>query len=228
MSVTSASVAYARIEPLFRTVAWGIALVMPLTMWLSEVGNPLTYWQLHSPPGQKFYTLSKLFGLLGIGLMWLQLVSKLSSHVPGMRALWRQSKVSHYRLGRLVLTTLLAHALLFVIAASLRADHLALKPMVPDFSVDFFTTAVSIGATALYLLLVAIFSVIFFLNSRRPMLKWFHRMVYVSFIFGTVHSVLIGSETRSPLALIWYCLLLSSFISVATTTLFRAKAIQRP
>lgn len=210
-----------RLEPVFIPMLWCMAVVVPLSLWLSEVGNPLAYWQLHTPPGQKFYTLSKLCGLLGVGLMWLQLVRKFSSAVPGLRDYSRQSLTQHRRLGVCVLSTLTAHAVLFVTAVSVRADHLVLKIMGPTFTVDFFTTAVSLGVIAFYLMIIGILAAALFLTSRRPVLKWLHRLVYVSFLLGAVHSLLIGSETRSTFALVWYSILMSSVLVLAFAYLFR-------
>lgn len=213
-----------RLEAILNTALWGMALVVPLFLWLSEVGNPLAYWQLHTPPGQKFYTLSKLCGLLSVGLVWLQLVSKFSSSTPLSPVYSRQSLEQHRSLGMWVMVVLVGHAALFVTAVSVRADHLALKMMGPTFTVDFFTTAVSLGVIALYLMIVGIVAAVLLLTVRRPVLKWLHRLVYVTFILGIVHSVLIGSETRSILALAWYSMLVSSVLVLGFYVLLRRTA----
>lgn len=215
MSVASSSATPpVRLKPIFKPLLWIVAIVIPLSLWLSEVGNPFAYWQLHTPPGQKFYTLSKLLGLLSVGLMWLQLVSKLGSAVSGLWGYPRHSLKQHRGLGVWIAVALLGHAALFVTAVSVRADHLVLKIMGPNFTVDFFTTAVSLGVVAFYLLILAILAAALYVTARRPILKWLHRLMYVSFILGALHSVLIGSETRSTLALTWYSFLLSSFLAL--------------
>lgn len=222
MSVIAARrIAPIRLEAILNAILWGIALAVPLIMWLSEVGNPLAYWQLNTPPGQKLYTLSKLCGLLSVGLMWLQLVSKFGAATPGLREYSRQSLKEHRVLGMWVLAVLTGHALLFFSAVSVRAEHLVLKVLGPNFTVDFFTTAVSLGVTAFYLLILGAISAVLFLKSRKPFLKWLHRLVCVSFTLGAVHSVLIGSETRSTLALVWYSILISSVLVLAFSYLFK-------
>lgn len=49
-----------------------VALIIPGLAWTWSTGNPLYYLVENTPPGQTAYVASRLAGLLGLSLFWLQ------------------------------------------------------------------------------------------------------------------------------------------------------------
>jgi len=84
------------------------------------------------------------------------------------------------------------HASIFISAASLRQDSLAVHLLVPDFS-GFYQTALSLGVIALFAIIIAVA-----LAAARKYVKniWLygHRLVILAFGLASVHAILIGSE----------------------------------
>jgi hypothetical protein len=203
-----------------------IALLMaPFITWSGALGNSNTYFQEHLPPGQAFYSLSKLMGLYAIVLLWLQLMyGLLKANAVSLYGLPRWSVNWHRLFGLLTLLTAVIHFLFFFTAASIRTGSLAVHLLVPNFSNGFYTTAVSLGWFALVGLLVV--AMIGLLRSKmQGVWLWAHRLSYAVIVLALIHGQLVGSEAQSTA---WFYLMLLFGLSVAISLLARPGSGKSP
>ena len=185
----------ARLFRAFAVAACVLTLVMPIATWLVATGDPFAYLAHSAPAGQELYVLSKLFGLLTIVLLWLQVMSALAKDAPALHGFVRMRGSRHALLGCGVLATALLHAGLFMGASTLRTGHVALGLLVPTFEHGFYRTFVSVGAVALWLLLVVVFAG-WRRSAGHARWRWLHRLAFVGFGLGFLHGITVGSETR--------------------------------
>lgn len=179
------------------------AAAIPVALWWSSVGDLGIYLQYETPPGQVWYVLSKLAGMYAFFLIWLQAVLGLVFTAPGdgRSSFW--SVRFHRNLGLIALICIATHATLFILAASVRTHHVALGWLVPKFAAGYYETAVSLGALAFYTIVVV--AVAGYLRSRRVMQAvWVHRASIPAVLLALTHCLMIGTETRSYLALASY------------------------
>lgn len=180
-----------------------VALAPALAAWLGSTGNPLAYLGHELPPGQGLYVLSKLLGLLAIGLLWLQCLGGLTRGDafttrlrPGLRF--------HRSLGVLVLAAATTHALLFVAAASLRTGNPALALLMPWPGQGYYALHLSYGAMALWLLALGVSAGLARAALPSSAWRWLHWLWVPAFVLLCLHAFGIGSETRSaPLSRIY-------------------------
>lgn len=193
--------------------ALGLAVVVPATTaWLVLVGDPSFYLRYETPPGQLAYVVSRFLGLLGFGLLWLQAVLALAGGTPGPMAALRLSVRAHRRLGLLTLAAIAGHVVLFLVATSVRAQHLTLHWLLPHFGDGYYVLRVGLGSIAFWALIGVVAA-----GLRRrasPRLRWLHRLWLPVFILTYVHSTSIGSETRLQ-ALDWMYSFYASTFAVA-------------
>lgn len=177
-----------------------------------------------APPGQLFYVLSKVAGLLAIVLVWLQLMLSLSGRIFGKLA-YAGNRV--HRISGLVLLLLLSlHAALFVAAVSVRHGALSLGVLVPNFTSGFYTSSVSLGV--LGLLLFGLASAVYvFRQNRERLFRWGHRCVIAACLLVFVHSYLIGSETRSALMGAFYLASVAMLLVVSAVVFLKPIVMRR-
>ena len=101
-----------------------------------------------------------------------------------------------------------AHALCFTIAVSIRKGHIAYNLLLPDLS-DFYHSSITLGWMALTLVSIAVLSRVF--RSRYQLIL--HRLVYLVLPFAFLHSVLIGSDTRDRVMLLFCVLLIAVWLA---------------
>ena len=180
-------------------------LAIPLFLWWSSVGNPADYFQAGVPDGQALYIFSKLAGLVALYCLSWQLVLVLARAVSvGHPVLWTAK--AHRALGVLIVLLVALHAGLFVAAASVRSGHLALGPLSVRFTQGFYDQMLSVGAIALYLLLVLAGLGAYMAKTHRAgRFKQSHRqMAFAVSVLAMVHSYAIGSETSNLLVFVLY------------------------
>src|SRR5699024_7981144 len=118
---------------------WPAALVAlflfaaPISAWVQTTGNPFYFLRYEVPPGQFHYVLSRLLALVALSLFWFQAMAALSRGVPRLQGFFQLSPASHRRIGLALFALVLAHGLLFFLAASLRTGHVAYAVLVPSF-----------------------------------------------------------------------------------------------
>lgn len=169
----------------------------------------LTRW--NEPPGQGFYLLSKLFGLLTIIALWWQILGAVLHHPTSSSIRLRGHKHTAF----LLLTAVVLHYALFVTAVYFRNQHFPLKLMYPVFD-NYFKISVSLGWFAFVALLVVFFAAIF--RSRlRNAWKYLHRLSYVVAVLGVSHGFMIGTETGyGPFSYLYLTMMASIFIAIVT------------
>lgn len=172
-----------------------ITLAMPFVTWLIATNGAWAYLSHTLPAGQAAYVFSKLFGLLAIVLLWLQIMVALAKRSPALRGFVRLSVTGHALLGCATVATLITHAVLFIIASTLRTHHLALDLLVPNFTHGFYRSFVSFGVIALWISLIVLLAGWRRTRAARPW-RWVHRLAFVVFAAGFLHGIVIGSETR--------------------------------
>jgi len=174
--------------------AGGVLIAVSLVAWIWTTGDPLDYGGASVPPGQRLYIASKLFGLLAMAAFWLQALGGLARRTPALRAYWALTQRAHRNLGVASVTLVIIHAGLFVGAVSLRSNHLALGPLVPDFTGSVFAFYVSLGVLGLILLLLVPLAGV--LRRHGGLWAWLHRVWVAAFALGIWHALSIGTETR--------------------------------
>lgn len=176
-------------------------LVAPLQTWLMLGGDVTEYLRYETLPGQVLYVLSKLSALFAIELIWLQamlglLRYRLMQRTSVTPVVWRRM---HGTLGLTALAAIAAHVVLFVVGASMR-NKVAVVDLLLPWGHGAYRTWVAFGAAALWLIVVG--SVVqlarmFSAATRRRL----HRLNLAAIALVGVHSLAIGSESRSgPMA----------------------------
>lgn len=211
----------AKFEPWLPTALAVILAGIPLATWSLSVGNLGEYFAFQVPPGQLLYLASKLSALAGLVLISVQLAFGLSGLVTPRPANAAAAFPLHRALGITTLLVVLAHALLFVVAASLRNQNVMLGYLWPDFSHGYYRSMVSIGAIALIGVLVTVFAGV--LRWQRKRLgQWLHWVSVPTYVLIWIHSLTIGSESRMGLMPYVYGLLA---LLVATALFYRMRVL---
>jgi predicted ferric reductase len=184
------------------TVAAIGLLVVPVQTWLMLGGDLTEYVRYDTLPGQLPYVFSKLCALFAIELVWLQAMLGLLRHrLIGAAALappkWRRV---HTTLGVVALLVMAAHVALFVVGASMRNKHAAIDLLLP-WGHGVYRTWVAFGAAALWLFALAAAVQLARLLSAAAR-QWVHRLTLGAIILVGIHSLAIGSESRSG-AMVW-------------------------
>jgi predicted ferric reductase len=200
--------------------ALGVLLAFGLTapglVFLASTGDLGLYFREPVPPGQFLYVLAKVTGLYAITLIWVQLM--LGALRPWLEAAFSPGALArlHLRLGPLALLLVLAHALLFASAVSLRSQgHFPWTLFVPQLTGPYYPRRVSLGVMALFLLFTAAAGAA--LRRRRgfrAVWRKLHVLNYAVFALALLHSFSIGSETRTePLTALYAGMALSAGVA---------------
>jgi predicted ferric reductase len=188
-----------------------IFLSLPVYIWLQAVGKLTAYQADTLPSGQISYVLSKLFGLLAVVFLWLQICFGLlkKTAAPGHK---RISLNLHQMLGILTAATMLAHFLLFFLAVWQRKEAFPVSLLLPQPS-DYYHTGLFFGQLAIML------TVLVMIAGRKQTKQfkttiwwWLHRLSFVIFALVLIHSYMIGSETRGTVMHYVYWLMLVSVL----------------
>ena len=144
-----------------------------------------------------FYALLRLIGLIGVTLLFIQLM------LGGFMNFWRRFLGTwvfrfHITQGIVAYFIILSHPLFYFL---LNLESLgitkAILSILPDFSdqYDFFIT---LGRIGIILLTIGVIAGIF---RTRPFIsrhwRFFHRANYISFTLILIHSYLIGTDTKT-------------------------------
>ena len=208
----------------FGRITWVLILIFaPLMVWLSTLGNPVNYWHYDLPPGQLLYVISKLLGLYAITLLWLQAMYGLLRHEQWARFFFPAWSIQRHRsIGLLVLFSVLLHASVFFVAASIRKNEIMLHLLVPDFTNGFYSAVVSLGLVALVMMLIGVAAGLLRHKIGKGWL-WVHRLLLIMLVLVFLHSILIGSETRTLAWLLFY-ILQGVTLCIAISLRLRVKA----
>jgi predicted ferric reductase len=205
-----------------------VTLAIPVLVWLISTNGPVAYFVNEVPPGQRFYILSKLFGLLALALFWLQCMAALARFVPALRGFLSLSRKHHIWIGASTFTLVLFHIGLFVTASTFRTGHLALPLLMPKFDQGFYASFVSLGAIAFWILLAVIVAGVLRLRGGEVW-RWLHRASLVVFTLGFLHGITIGTETRFGLMKYIYAFIgLSLATAVASWIWMLVRTRERP
>ena len=172
-----------------------VTLLIPVAVWLISTHGPIPYFTHYVPPGQRFYIVSKLCALLALTLFWFQCMTALARFSPALRGFFSLPRSQHVLLGITAFVMTLAHVGMFITASTLRTGHLALPLLVPKFDQGFYTAFVSVGAIAVWLLLMVVIAGAMRVRGH-TWARWAHRISFMVFGLGFLHGIAIGSETR--------------------------------
>lgn len=197
-----------------------MTLTIPALVWLISTQNPVAYFVNEVPPGQRFYILSKLFGLLALAAFWFQCMTALARFAPALRGFVSLSRRQHIWIGASTFVLIVTHIGLFVTASTLRTGHLALPLLLPKFDQGFYSAFVSLGAVAFWMLLAVIVAGV--LRARgNQMWRWVHRASLVVFAIGFLHGITIGTETRFGLMKYVYAFIALSLATAVASWLWQ-------
>lgn len=203
-----------------------VTVSIPVLVWLISTHGPLAYFVNEVPPGQRFYILSKLFGLLALALFWFQCMAALARFAPALRGFLSLSRQQHVWIGASTFALIVIHIGLFVAASTLRTGHLALPLLIPKFDQGFYTSFVSLGAIAFWILVAVIVAGVFRARGAEVW-RWVHRASLVVFTLGFLHGITIGTETRFGLMKYVYAFIALSLATAVASWLWmqvRARA----
>jgi len=170
--------------------------IAPLQTWLMLGGDLTEHLRYETLPGQATYVLSKLCALYAIELVWLQAMLGLLRHqviaVGLAPSTWKRA---HATLGLAALAFVVAHVTLFIAATSMRNRISALDLLLPWGS-GVYRTWVAFGAAALWLIFVgaAVQAALQLSVAKR---RWLHQLTLVGLGLAVIHSLAIGTESRS-------------------------------
>jgi predicted ferric reductase len=184
-----------RVKRLLVPLVCAATLLIPVLVWLISTHGPIAYFIHEVPPGQRFYIVSKLFGLLALTLFWLQCMTALARFAPALRGFLSLSRRQHVWIGATTFVLVAVHIGLFLTASTLRTGHLALPLLVPKFDQGFYSANVSLGAVAFWILLAVTAAGLLRLRGHQ-IWRWVHRASLVVFALGFLHGIAIGTETR--------------------------------
>ncbi len=213
--------------PALRVETWlplgltALLVAIPLITWILSVGDLTAYFTLEVPRGQILYLASKLCALAAVVLISIQLALGLSGLVRSPSSAAVASRRLHRALGVTTLLVILAHAFLFIAAASLRNKTLMLEYLWPDYSHGYYRSMISIGAIALIGVVLTV-TAGFLRWQRRPMGRWLHWIALPSYALIWIHSLTIGSESRMGLMTLVYGLLA---LLIATALVYRLRRV---
>ena len=160
-----------------------VTLLIPVAVWLISTHGPIPYFTHYVPPGQRFYIVSKLCALLALTLFWFQCMTALARFSPALRGFFSLPRSQHVLLGVTTFVMTLAHVGMFITASTLRTGRLALPLLVPKFDQGFYTAFVSVGAIAVWLLLMVVIAGAMRVRGH-TWARWIHRISFMVFGLG--------------------------------------------
>lgn len=189
-------------------------------------GEIIYVFRTSAPDGQFLYLLSKSLGLTALCLFWWQLFSSLVFSSETFGNTWisnfKMGKSTHIAFGSLLALMIISHASIFISAASLRQDSLAMHLLIPDFS-GFYQMALSLGVIALFTIIISVV-----LAATRKYFKklWLygHRCVLLAFGLASVHAILIGSEAGGG---VFMYLIVFFMLSIVTAFLLNMQIFKK-
>lgn len=190
-----------------------IIIIIPGIQWGENVfiTDQLVSYQL--PPGQWLYLLSKLMAQYAFLFFTVQLVlGFLLACRPNMFS-WLSIKL-HRTIGLAVLVSTLLHAGLFVSAVAIRSGHLSFKSLRIIFDEGFYNLYVGLGVLAAGFMVIVV--IIGLVRNLFPILffRYVHRLAWLVWVFGFIHSYAIGTETGGFLLWSWFYLLAGGLVSL--------------
>lgn len=184
-STNSSSVKYKWI--IRDVILFVIFFVQGLTL-LKTTGDVTVYFRYKVLDGQFLYIISKILGLYAFVFLWLQVLQ-------GLLGVQKNAMV-HRNQGLLILSLFLAHAVLFICAASVRNKHFASGLLLPHFFGLYLPSIQSLGLIASWFMILGA-GFAFLRKFVARFWKWGHRLFLPAFFLVFFHSYLIGSETRT-------------------------------
>lgn len=215
-----------RARPRVFTVVLALTALTCVTVtgwtWGESTGQLSAYWSHSAPPGQLAYVVSKLLGLWALVSLCLQLMAALLRSLGWLR----MSSRAHILLGLVAVSCMGGHVAVFLLASQLRTGHAALGLLAPRFDLGFYRSSQSLGAIALWLVVLAVGAGVRRLRAR-GVSRWLHRSVFAAFGLALAHAGAVGSETRMTLvATACFVLGLSVAVLIARSLVGRTKRVE--
>jgi len=187
-----------------------IILIMAvcLFVWIRHTDNPAVLFDANLPAGQRFYLISKLSALLALASLILQISFMLFSRYAPARWIAGWSFRTHQWLGMCTFVLIFVHSASFVAAASFRGGSMAWALLLPNFHSGLYNAAVSLGLIAFYSSMVLVL-LGFFARGKKNKFNKAHRwLVWPILLFVLIHSIAIGSESKTLEMIVIYGLAL--------------------
>lgn len=195
---------------LLTTLLKAVVLMAPWIVWAISERDLSVYLSSQVPPGQVYYVLSKLFGLVAISLVWWQCMAALSRNNPLSLGFEPLKRRAHIALGVSLAAMCVLHAGFFITAVSIRAGHFAGGLLLPHFFSGYYKFYVTLGLIALW----CVFAVMWAGKMRKNNPKFYgymHKLALAVFALGFLHGISVGTETRFGAMTYVYALMAISF-----------------
>jgi hypothetical protein len=200
---------------------WILCLTIPMMAWLVSEGDISHYLTGGSPNGQGLYVFCKIVGLYAYLFLWLHIMAAMVRNTLFEGIFPSFNKSLHRLVGISLSIMMLAHALLFMSAVSLRKGSVSWSTLVPNFA-DYYHTLLGLGVTALWLLPVLIVTGLYTARNRSAINA--HRLSFVIFAMIFVHGLGVGSETKNGPMFYLYC---TTALSVVLVSCVRLLSVNR-
>lgn len=200
---------------LFWEVLALVIVAAAVATWVNSV-FPLDSWRWSEPPGQGFYLLSKLFGLLAVAAIWWQVLAAILNH-PTISS---ERLRGHRYMGAVLMLTAVLHYLFFVSAVYLRNQTFPYELLYPVFD-NYFKISLSAGWFAFVSLIITLAAAVF-RKKLGAIWRLVHRLAYLAVILGVLHGFMIGTETGYGLFSYIYYLLMATIVVALVTRIVSA------
>ncbi len=173
--------------------------------------------------GQVFWYLARSSAMVGYALLWLSVVFGLLI-TNRMARVWPGGPLA---VDLHQFTSLLGYAFAFFHVLILLGDHYMnftlSQLLIPFASANFSPVWVGLGQVAFYLLMPVTFS--FYVRRQIGPAVWraLHYATFIAYSFITVHGLLAGTDTTSPVMIVFYAV---TGLSVIFFTFYRILTLE--
>jgi len=194
-------------------LSWGMLLAMPLLVLL--VGS--NYFQALNtelkPPGQNLFLFVKLSGLYAVCLLTAQITLALYGSAKSPSKKFGLTRRAHIFSGVLTVAIILLHVFSFLGAVYLRTGEFPWATLVPKFDHGYYKQRLGFGVLAMWLVLMTLTIGWLRVNFKSKIFSSLHKVSVLVFILAILHSLSIGSETRSFIGVAFYSIMVIAVLA---------------
>lgn len=193
-----------------------LILLFPLGLWIMQTGDVRQYFGLNVPSGQLAYVFSKLFGMLALTLIMIQVIVALLNSQPAKDM--SKTRNFHKFVGMTIFLITALHIIGFFTASSLRQERVAFELFLPSFK-DYYHLNLALGMFAFIFCLVVIVSGRIRSKKAKSNAAKTHKFYGLMIFLAYIHALSIGSESQTSIGFLFYVSLAAAVLLMATVRL---------